>query len=108
MAKWHFEFDVDGKHMEHVMEFLVPLRVENLEFKIVAGTPTRIRAGDKPAWQIVAEMATDKPQPRAVFTAALRKAGFANNGGIAQAIEKRAVRKVSVKGVVHLVKGGKS
>jgi hypothetical protein len=104
MAKWQFSFVMDGKHFEHLMEMLVPLKIEDLEHKIVAGTPTKIRAGDKPAWQIVADMATDKPQPRAAFSGALHKAGFNNTAGIQQAITKRAVRKISVKGVAHLVR----
>jgi FtsP/CotA-like multicopper oxidase with cupredoxin domain len=109
MAKWQVGFVVDGARFEALMEMLQPMKIEGLEFKIVAGSAKRIRAGDKPAWEIVANMATDKPQQRGVFVEALRNAGFNNPSGVNQAIEKRAVRKVVVKGVAHLVKtkGGK-
>lgn len=107
MARWQLSFVVDGGRLEPLMELLQPMKVEDFSCKIVAGSATRIRAGDKPAWQIVASMATDKPAPRKAFLEALRKAGFNNPSGINQAIAKRAVRQVSVKGVPHLVKGGK-
>lgn len=107
MARWHFEFDVDGRHMEHIMELLQPLRVENFACKIVAGTPTKIRAGDKPAWQIVAEMANTKPQPSTVFHEALRKAGFKNAGSaIDQAHRKGVIKKTKRNGELFIARKG--
>lgn len=108
MTKWAVSFIVDGKHFSDTLEVLTPYKVEDLAFKIVAGTPKKIRAGDKPAWEIVAGLATDKPQPTKVFHEALRKAGFKSTAtGIDQAYRNRAVRKLRVKGVLHLVKGAK-
>jgi len=109
MARWQFSFVAEGKHFEHLMEMLVPLKVEDLDFKLVAGTATRIRAGDKPAWQIIADMATDKPQPMDTFKVALTRAGFAKNGfysGMDQALKKKAVRKRVIGGKPHFVRGG--
>jgi len=104
MAKWHFEFDVDGSKMEHVMELLIPMKIENLGFKIMAGTATKIRAGDKPGWQIVVEAADAEPRRSSFFVEKLVKAGFEKNGGysaIDQAVRKRVLDKVKIKGINH-------
>ncbi len=108
MTKWAVSFVVDGRHFSDVLEGLQPYKVEDLAFRIVAGTPSKVRAGDKPAWQIVVDMVTDKPQPSKTFYDALRAAGFKQpHTGVEQAVTKRAVRKVKVRGVTHLVRGGK-
>ena len=107
MADWHVSFVVRGAKFEPLMELLVPMGVQDLEYKIVAGTPKKIRAGDKPAWQVVTEGATDKPQPRAYFIELLKKAGFNNPSGFNNAVEKRAILVKMVKGEKHYVKGGK-
>lgn len=98
MAKWHLECDIDGGKFEQLMEILVPLNVRNLGFKIIAGSSKKLRAGDKPAWAMVLDLATDKPQSSAVFHEALRKAGHKDaHSGIQAAVEKRLIRKVKGK-----------
>lgn len=105
MAKFRIAFAIDKARLGDLIEVLQPFKIEDFEMKLVAGTATKVRAGDKPAWQIVAEMATDRAQPRTAFAAALREAGFKSAGtGIDQAVRNRAVRKVSVKGRPHLVR----
>lgn len=112
MAQFRVSFLIDKSRLGDLIEVLTPMRVEELEHKLVVGKDTKttkVRAGDVPAWQIVAELATDKLQPRAYFTEALRKAGFVNPAtGIDQALRKRAVRKATFKGQACLRRGTKS
>lgn len=107
MAKWHIECVVKGERFSELMEILIPLKVEDLNFRIVAGTPTRIRKGDKPAWQCVVEAANAHPQPVKFFTEALGKQGFTKDsiyGAVYQAVDKGLLAKKKIKGANHYMK----
>jgi hypothetical protein len=107
MSKWHIEFVVDAKNFATLMEMLVPMKVEDLNFKIVAGTAKHIRPGDQPIWTAVVDLASDKPQPMAHFREGLRRMGVKDGSiynALNKACENRVVRKVSVKGATHFVK----
>jgi hypothetical protein len=112
MADWFIGMIVSGAKLESVLELLHPHKVKIERLDPVAGTPRKIRAGDKPAWQMAVNAATPRPQPITHFVNALVKGGVPTKsayGAVAQAVTKRALHKTKVKGVNHyaLPRGGK-
>lgn len=110
MAKFRVSFTIDGKKLGDAMEVLVPLKVEDLSHQIVIGTATKIRAGDKPAWQIAAEAADSTPRPIGFFIEKLVRAGFRKEGtynAISKAVANRVLNKQMIKGAAHYKKGSK-
>jgi hypothetical protein len=98
---------VDGKQFATLMEMLVPMKVEDLQFKIVAGTAKHIRPGDKPVWQMAVDMAPNKPVPIAHFRDALRGVGVKDGSiynAVHRAVEERGLRRTTIKGVAHYTK----
>lgn len=76
MAKFHVQFIIDGSRLGDMFEVLHPLRIEDYQQKMVAGTPTKVRAGDKTAAEIVLGQASWTPQPASAFAPHLVAAGF--------------------------------
>lgn len=110
MADWKIEFIVHGKYLDQILEVLQPYKVENLDMKIVAGTPTKIRKGDQPGWGVVAAASTSTPQRGRYFAGKLKEAGFSNKGiatHLSAALKNGLVKRVKIKGVSHYVKAGK-
>jgi hypothetical protein len=109
MSKFGVNFIVDSKYLGDVIESLHPYKVEDLGFKLVAGTATKkgVKAGDKAAWQTVTELASKTPQPMKMFREKLRAAGFKDGSvynAIDTAVSKKLVMKKSIKGVPHVVR----
>jgi hydroxylamine reductase (hybrid-cluster protein) len=109
MSKFGVNFIVDSKYLGDVIESLHPYKVEDLGFKLVAGTATKpnVKAGDKKSWEMVVEIANATPQPMKVFREKLIAAGF-KTGSVYNAIDvavgKKLVAKKSVKGSPHIVR----
>jgi hypothetical protein len=109
MAKWFISFVVDKKHVGDILEVLQPYKVEDLNFKIVAGTATKIRAGDKPAWELAAGLGAKQLMPLGHFKDKLRAAGVKDGSiynSLNRAVEQGALRMVKVKGVKHYATKG--
>lgn len=110
MAKFAVSFIVDGSRLGDMFEVLHPLRIENYEQKLVAGTPTKVRAGDKTALEIVLMHMSAKPQSSDFFRQKLVEAGFGKNTAyttLRAALLARQVRSRKIDGKLHYYQGGK-
>jgi hypothetical protein len=110
MAKFAVQFIIDGSRLGDMFEVLHPLRIENYEHKLVAGTPTKIRAGDKTALEMVVMQATEKPMPADFFKQKLVDAGFGKNtvyATLRNAVVDKQLRVKKIGGRLHYYAGGK-
>ena len=110
MSQFSINFIVDAKYLGEVMAALQPYKIEDLGFKLVAHTSKTPRAGEKPAWQLAAEIATDasRPQPLKFFTDKLLAAGW-RKGTVYNALTTAVKNKVLIKKIIdgkpHYYKG---
>lgn len=113
MARFGVSFIIDKRHLGDLVEDIQPYKVEHFEMKLVADATTKVaraRIGDKPAWQIAADLASSSPRPISFFVQALVKAGFKKTsayGGLDQAYARRLIRKTTIKGVVNYTRSKK-
>ena len=108
MSKFQIGFIVDSKRLGELLEVLQPYRVEDLDMKLVAGTAKKVRNGDKPAWQAVADLTDSTPRPMVYFRQKLLASGWREGtvyNSMAKAVEAKMIVKKMVNGKAHYVKG---
>lgn len=108
MSQFSVNFIVDSKYLGDVMEVLQPYKIEDLGFKLVAGTPTKVRQGDKPAWELAAGLADATPRPLAYFKERILAAGFRKGtvyNALREACSNKALVRKMVDGKPNYIKG---
>ena len=96
MSQFSINFIVDAKYLGEVMAALQPYKIEDLGFKLVAGTSKTPRVGEKPAWQL--KFFTDK-----LLAAGWRKGTVYN--ALTTAVKNKVLIKKIIDGKPHYYKG---
>lgn len=99
MSTFGVSFTIDGKLLGSLVEVLQPYKVGELNFKLVAGTATKIRAGDMSARELVVKLADHTPRQMNYFRQGLIAAGF-HYSTAANAVPAMVKRKALVKKLV--------
>lgn len=100
MSTFSVSFTIDGKLLGSLVEVLQPYKVGELNFKLVTGTATKIRAGDMTALELVVKLADQTPRPLNYFRQGLVAAGF-NYSTVAWAVRVMVKRKALTKKLVN-------